>query len=222
MKNIGWLITAIAAFGVGCLFGYIRFGIANASDFKDITIPFLSMLGSWFSALGTLLAVVISLYFAMKANRENTEHIKVNAKIITLPPFRMRTIAESESHQERMEINIVNIHHIRCEIQGVSMRFSANKKEEFDMELVKTGSFSLPMILADRGQSCRFFFRFGDAAHSWAFFTSIEGKFDGGNLGKPELIIHSTTKEYEVPLSADVQTFILKAYQDFLQGRKIQ
>lgn len=216
MKIIIWLVAIIAAFAAGCLLGYVRFGIVDVPEFKDITIPFLSMLGSWFSAFGTILAVVVSLFLAMKARRENTEQISATVKRAPA-----QNLYEFGTEIKIIEAKVVNVNNVRCEIQGVFMRFSTNKAHEFDMDLININVRRERVVLSDRGQNHSFLFRF-NIPHNWAFFTLVEEKFEDGNIGVPELVIYSSTKEYKVRLSADVQHLILKAYQDFLQDRKIQ
>jgi len=60
-------------FGLGAAYGTS----IGTQEFKGLVVPVLDMLGGWVSGLGTLAAVMVSLWLTGKQGRENAENIEI-------------------------------------------------------------------------------------------------------------------------------------------------
>jgi hypothetical protein len=66
-------MCSLIFFGLGAAYGTS----IGSQDFKELVVPVLDMLGGWVSGLGTLAAVMVSLWLTGKQGRENAEDIEV-------------------------------------------------------------------------------------------------------------------------------------------------
>ncbi|WMR30991.1 hypothetical protein [Metapseudomonas otitidis] len=79
----GAILIALLSLSLGAAIG----ASSTPQDFKDIMIPLLSMVGGWVSGIGTLAAVVVSLYLAKKQKESDSEDISVTSHTAISPAW---------------------------------------------------------------------------------------------------------------------------------------
>jgi fumarate reductase subunit D len=73
-----WAPVVVLLIGLSFLLG-LSFGLGKSSaPFVTEVVPVLSMLGAWVSGIGTLAAVITTLWLSQKQQREDTESLKVS------------------------------------------------------------------------------------------------------------------------------------------------
>jgi hypothetical protein len=118
------------------------------------TWEFINSFAGWFSALGTIAAVVVALYFS---RRDKTIRLEVFAGYRWLV-----TLAHGRNNQQFLCVGIVNIGHREVQITGLGWKVGFFKKVCADQPIINDGiSSSVPIRLRD-GDEARYYFPFQD------------------------------------------------------------
>lgn len=203
--KVAWVLlllaTSLLAFFIGCFIGYSHVGIKDDSKFITLTIPFLSMLGSWVSGVGALFAVVASLYIALRAARENTEELDIQYSLVLVPS--MYSSTKTEVHAS---INITNMKRMRSSIQAVSFNFSNNPDLFILVNPAQLIVGKLPHTLEDYGDRLSLVIPktiFSLVKEKW-FMDNCKGE----DVGECTIVVQTTTKRFSKALtSAQTKSF---------------
>lgn len=145
-KKINWVVyasVAVSAFAIGLLFGYLDMGIEDTERFKSVTIPFLAMLGSWVAGIGTLFAVLVSLWLANQAKKENVEELDISFSVSVMPHLSV--------FDTFMTITITNKKRVRSNIVSIAFTFSNTENICFWVNPNKLKLGRIPVLLSDYG-----------------------------------------------------------------------
>lgn len=203
--KVAWILLLLAisllAFFIGCFIGYSHVGIKDDSRFITLTIPFLSMLGSWISGVGALFAVVASLYIALRAARENTEELDIQYSLVLVPS--MYSSTKTEVH---VSINITNMKRMRSNIQAVSFNFSNNPDLFILVNPAQLIVGKIPHTLEDYGDRLSLIIPrtiFSVVKEKW-FMDNCKGE----DVGECTIVVQTTTKRFSKALtSAQTKSF---------------
>ena len=194
MTSLLLLSFSALSFFIGCYIGYGGLGIYDESRFTSLTIPFLSMLGSWVSGVGALMAVIVSLLIALRASKENTEELDIQYSLALVPSYHASAKSEVD-----ISINITNMRRMRSNIQAVSFNFSNNKDLYIFINpaLLKIGK--IPHVLEDYGD------RLSLIVPS-ALFSSVQEDWfiencNEDDVGECSIVVQTTTKRFTKKLT---------------------
>lgn len=95
LVSIVGLLLVFLAFVIGVAFG----ASSSKNEFLSLILPILSMVGSWASGLGALMAVIVALWLAEQQRKREQEHLKVEFQVVVIPP---------KTSEEILAINIVS------------------------------------------------------------------------------------------------------------------
>lgn len=79
--TVGIILLGMMLFLLGTAFG----ASTNSSDFKEMLLPVLSVIGSWVSGVGALGAVLVALFIAEKQRRSEKENLKIEFNFVIVP-----------------------------------------------------------------------------------------------------------------------------------------
>lgn len=203
--KVVWVLLLLAisllAFFIGCFIGYSHVGIKDNSKFITLTIPFLSMLGSWVSGIGALFAVVASLYIALRTARENTEELDIQYGLVFVPSMYSSTETDVE-----VSINITNMKRMRSNIQAVSFNFSNNPDLFILVNPALLIAGKIPHTLEDYGDRLSLVIPrtiFSSVKEKW-FMDNCKGE----DVGECTIVVQTTTKRFSKTLtSAQTKSF---------------
>ncbi|HIH3592049.1 TPA: hypothetical protein ACYQQA_000170 [Escherichia coli] len=183
------LITACLFFFIGCYVGYSGVGLNGDTKFQSITIPFLTMLGTWVSGLGAFSAAAISLLLALRSAKENSEEIDIRYSMVLIPSLHLPGIKNTA-----ISITITNKRQVRSNIQSVRLRFSNNKSLDIYVNPHKLIDGKLPHVLEDYGDILTLII-----PESITASVTDEGfvkECQGNTLGEGSVVVHTTTKTF--------------------------
>ncbi len=201
---------AVTFFAIGLLVGYLNTGVTDNEVFKTVTIPFLSMLGSWFAGVGAFAAVGVSLILALQAKKENVEELSINSFIGV----------RYGSDIKHVVVNVTNKKKIRSQITSISLIFSLKPDVGIHLTneaLERTGS-QLPIALVDHGERASFFIN-SDFGNHLRLMQQLNLLFGDGELGEGEIVVHTTTKQFRLSMPSRVQEYYDTKYRDFLAAK---
>lgn len=201
---------AVTFFAIGLLIGYLNTGVNNSEIFKSITIPFLSMLGSWFAGLGAFAAVGVSLILALQAKKENIEEVSISSFIGV----------RYGSDIKHVVVNVTNRKKIRSQIISIALNFSL--KPDVDIHITnealeRTGS-QLPIALVDHGELASFFID-SSFGNNLRLMQQLNSLFGDGELGDGEISVHTTTKKFRLRMPPRIQEYYDSTYRKFLADK---
>jgi hypothetical protein len=120
---------------------------------------FINTFAPWFSAFGTLLAVITSLYFARRDKRIRLE-ISAGHRLIV-------TQGIPAPHPEYLNIRVVNVGHREAQITNIGWNVGILKKRHAIQTTIPNGiSSQLPIRLRD-GEAADYYIPFNDHSQ-WA------------------------------------------------------
>ncbi|EEY3176203.1 hypothetical protein DPY25_001001 [Escherichia coli] len=169
--------------------GYSGIGLNGDTKYQLITIPFLTMLGTWVSGVGAFSAVATSLLLAHRSLKENSEEIAIRYSMVLMPSMYLPSTTDTA-----ISITITNKRKVRSNIQSVVLQFSNNKAMNI---LVNPGTLisgKLPHVLEDCGDILTLII-----PESITASVTDEGfvkECQGNTLGEGSVVVHTTTKTF--------------------------
>lgn len=126
--------------------------------FNKETWKFINTFAPWLSAIGTLLAVAVSLYFARHDKRIRLE-VNAGHRLIVTP-------GQKGPHPEYLVIRIVNIGHREAQITNIGWKVGFFKKQHAIQTTIRDGlSSPLPVRLKDGEEASYYIPLYGE--YSW-------------------------------------------------------
>ncbi|MCW7085053.1 hypothetical protein NYV52_23075 [Escherichia coli] len=183
------LITACLFFFIGCYVGYSGIGLNGDTKYQLITIPFLTMLGTWVSGVGAFSAVATSLLLAHRSLKENSEEIAIRYSMVLIPSMYLPSTTDTA-----ISITITNKRKVRSNIQSVVLQFSNNKAMNIWVNPGTLISGKLPHVLEDYGDILMLII-----PESITASVTDEGfvkECQGNTLGEGSVVVHTTTKTF--------------------------
>ncbi len=183
------LITACLFFFIGCYVGYSGIGLNGDTKYQLITIPFLTMLGTWVSGVGAFSAVATSLLLAHRSLKENSEEIAIRYSMVLIPSMYLPSTTDTA-----ISITITNKRKVRSNIQSVVLQFSNNKAMNIWVNPGTLISGKLPHVLEDYGDILTLII-----PESITASVTDEGfvkECQGNTLGEGSVVVHTTTKTF--------------------------
>lgn len=183
------LITACLFFFIGCYVGYSGIGLNGDTKYELITIPFLTMLGTWVSGVGAFSAVATSLLLAHRSLKENSEEIAIRYSMVLIPSMYLPSTTDTA-----ISITITNKRKVRSNIQSVVLQFSNNKAMNIWVNPGTLISGKLPHVLEDYGDILTLII-----PESITASVTDEGfvkECQGNTLGEGSVVVHTTTKTF--------------------------
>jgi hypothetical protein len=174
---------------------------------NEDTWRFINTFAPWFSAIGTISAVVTSLYLAKKSGRV---HLKVDAGVRTI-------IQQGIPSKDFVTIMVVNKGHRTATIQSVGWKLGFFRKTYFiQMPGPPILSSKLPQKLED-GESARYFFSIEpEGGDGWREqFKKALDKFKF-----PTLMAHSMKAQVHTSVGKTFEARIEKSLRDLLLTEK--
>lgn len=196
-KHIFVYIFLALFFIVGCLAFFIlgvELGLSSSADkYEKSIIPALSVLGSWFGALATSAAVIISLWLAFKQLNQDREILDCRIDMTIIPGVQKTAC---------IGLTIVSKGNKPANIQSITWRGEGTKKSMWVAEF-NTNSEKLPKVLS-YGEQLHLMHTPGFEVYLAEYVNEyMDGKFE--NL---YLYLNTTTASKRVSISKSVLTTI--------------
>ncbi|EEY8827631.1 hypothetical protein [Escherichia coli] len=169
--------------------GYSGIGLNGDTKYQLITIPFLTMLGTWVSGVGAFSAVATSLLLAHRSLKENSEEIAIRYSMVLIPSMYLPSTTDTA-----ISITITNKRKVRSNIQSVVLQFSNNKAMNIWVNPGTLISGKLPHVLEDYGDILTLII-----PESITASVTDEGfvkECQGNTLGEGSVVVHTTTKTF--------------------------
>ncbi|HGF2671122.1 TPA: hypothetical protein ACGAFJ_003420 [Escherichia coli] len=169
--------------------GYSGIGLNGDTKYELITIPFLTMLGTWVSGVGAFSAVATSLLLAHRSLKENSEEIAIRYSMVLIPSMYLPSTTDTA-----ISITITNKRKVRSNIQSVVLQFSNNKAMNIWVNPGTLISGKLPHVLEDYGDILTLII-----PESITASVTDEGfvkECQGNTLGEGSVVVHTTTKTF--------------------------
>ncbi|BDI36896.1 TPA: hypothetical protein SIF17_001153 [Escherichia coli] len=169
--------------------GYSGIGLNGDTKYQLITIPFLTMLGTWVSGVGAFSAVATSLLLAHRSLKENSEEIAIRYSMVLIPSMYLPSTTDTA-----ISITITNKRKVRSNIQSVVLQFSNNKAMNIWVNPGTLISGKLPHVLEDYGDILMLII-----PESITASVTDEGfvkECQGNTLGEGSVVVHTTTKTF--------------------------
>lgn len=195
MHLLFFLITACLFFFIGCYVGYSGVGLNGDTKYQLITIPFLTMLGTWVSGVGAFSAVATSLLLAHRSLKENSEEIAIRYSMVLMPSMYLPSTTDTA-----ISITITNKRKVRSNIQSVVLQFSNNKAMNILVNSRTLISGKLPHVLEDYGDILTLVI-------PMSITTSVTQEWfvkecQGNALGEGRIVVQTTTKKFVKKLTS--------------------
>lgn len=179
-------MCSLIFFGLGAAYGTS----IGSQEFKGLVVPVLDMLGGWVSGLGTLAAVMVSLWLTGKQGRENAENI----------------VVKQLAKQDYLRIDLISKGNRTAVITGLELfEISSGKRLTIDKYMKMP---SLPAKLEYGGQVTFLLLdehetAIRDEAHKWFLnkFSSLSLK------------VITTIHVYVVPLNEIYVESLIRSYE---------
>ena len=143
--------------------------------FSDETLKVIDALGSWVSGIGTLGAVIISLYLAREAGR-----IKYRASV------GIRRIVQqgNPNRPEYITVHVTNIGSKPIRVTNFSWKWGVFRRK-YALQMFRTGISADPPVNLEEGQEHTFFIPIQYQDRDW--FTEWRKSFENGFWQKWEI-----------------------------------
>jgi len=183
---VGVILLGMMLFLLGTAFG----ASTNSSDFKEMLLPVLSVIGSWVSGIGALGAVLVALWIAEKQRKSDKESLKTAFEFVVIPSVTnaVLMISAVSVGKRPSEINSVVIYGQGATAQMYISRFLS-------------GSSQIPTSLG-YGKKAIYLCEEGFEYHVGSYLnTYCKGK--ANNL---KVCISTTTENFILTPSAEMKT----------------
>lgn len=116
---------------------------------------FINSFAAWFSAFGTISAVIVALYLVRQDKRIRL-HVSVGHRVIVSQGLKGQP-------PQYLAIRITNIGHRDVQVTGIGWRIGLFKKSYAEETIIRDGiSSTLPVRLRDGDEACYYFPLFSD------------------------------------------------------------
>ncbi|KDD65515.1 hypothetical protein V466_29270 [Pseudomonas mandelii PD30] len=175
---VAFVFFVFVSFALGVSFG----AATDSSNFKDYWVPVLSMIGGWVAGIGTLAAVVVSLWLAHKQSLEDTELVDGKFFVAT------------NGDEDFFALTLVSKGKRPAKVRSVSVGGAGAKRHLFIANW-GWGSSALP-VLMNYGDDATFRFRddFEDTLDDF-----VKANLDGVKA-RVRILVSTTVKTYEFKL----------------------
>lgn len=173
---VGIILFGMMLFLLGTAFG----AATNSTDFKDVLLPVLSVIGSWVSGIGALGAVLVALWIPEKQKRSDKENLKIEFSFVIVP----------QAAEAVLMISAVSIGKQPSEINSVVI-YGQEATASMYISRLLNGSSSIPVNLG-YGKKAIFLCVEGFEYHIGSYLNT----YCGGMANNLKVCVSTTTENF--------------------------
>jgi hypothetical protein len=165
---------------------------------------FINSFADWFSAFGTIAAVIVALYLARQDKRIRLLATAGHRVIVSQ--------GSKEPHPQYLTIRITNVGHRDVQVIGIGWRIGLFKKSYADQTIICDGiSSTLPVRLSDGDEACYYFPLFNEIEWLRGFIQKMLLPHPRWNLWFTHVRIYTSVgKVFEVSLEQGLKKRIME------------